>query len=367
MFIDASIFMPAIPLYVQAMPRLCYRCRQQITMKRSDFEWLQTKLSGTVTVDYTTLDKPKEETTAAETPQITRLNDLGVNSLLDMIARDPDMVNRSELDKYRKQNEIKTVQVWQTPRKPTCPVCNGSGQDGFVLCSGFGEINTAALTDPEELRVDQERISSRFWVDVFDKVQNGLVGIDYVAKLAVAAGSQTSPTEPVAEPAPVQIPAPMAGPAITSTPEPMPTAKPAQPFSAPLPPDQPAFPAEPAHLPEPTEPFIPSQPLMSQPAPALPPAAPLQPSPPPLMQPAPLTPPLPPLAAATIGPSVLTDPRANPFATHTVPVMGNGQPFLPPAEPLVIQETIIKPQPSQAKPPEEPHEYPKIRDVKATS
>src|SRR5690606_4816963 len=46
-------FMPSIPMYVQSMPRLCYRCRTSVTLTEKDYQWLQSKLSGVVERNYT--------------------------------------------------------------------------------------------------------------------------------------------------------------------------------------------------------------------------------------------------------------------------------------------------------------------------
>jgi hypothetical protein len=210
LFADPRGFLPALSLYVQAMPRLCFRCRKSLSLNVTDYEWLQKKLSGVVERNYTVIEQAAPAgMVATEEPEVTPLKDLKVVNLLDMIAKDPGMVNRSADDKVRQKNAIKTVQVWQGGRQPDCPVCHGSGYDGYVLASGFAELDNTVLVNPTELKNDEVQLRRRFWVDVFEKGQQGLIPIDHIAKLAVEADQSGSP-DAVTAAIPIPVPIPIA-------------------------------------------------------------------------------------------------------------------------------------------------------------
>ncbi len=216
LFADPRAYLPSIPLYIQAMPRLCYRCRQPVTLRQTDFDWLQNKLSGTVERNYT-VPEPGESTERPSTiPQITHLGDVGGKSLLDMIARDPGMINRSADDKRKKQAEIKTKQVWQAAHQPACPICHGMGYDGYLVAAGFAELGVDDYNQLDKIAKDTERLTTRFWVDVFEKVDYGLIGVEHLVKLAVQADQAAMAVQANAEQAAVNTQAQAAAPPDTA-------------------------------------------------------------------------------------------------------------------------------------------------------
>lgn len=158
-------WIPILFVYLNLIPRLCQKCRVHIQIKESEYRDLQASVGAKSTTNYAI---PETQTASAA---IYRY--MGTKNIMDQIAQDPDLVNRAA-------NQVRptapdTVYVWRKGEDDNCAICNGSGYSGNVLLSGFTDLYNNTINNTATA---QELLMDRFWTDVFDKLESGLIAYD---------------------------------------------------------------------------------------------------------------------------------------------------------------------------------------------
>jgi hypothetical protein len=159
-------WLPLMFLYINQLPRLCHNCRISIQVEDAPYRELQQRVGAKSTTNYAI---PETKTASSAYYRY-----YGSHSILDEIAKDPDMINRSATQATQERKQ--TVSLWRRGTDQHCRSCGGTGNNGTVLIAGFCDllkVNKENNTDTAE-----ELLLDRFWTDAFDKLESGLIAYD---------------------------------------------------------------------------------------------------------------------------------------------------------------------------------------------
>lgn len=164
-------WLPLMFLYINQLPRLCHNCRISIQVEDAPYRELQTKVGAKSTTNYAI---PETHTASSAYYKY-----YGTHSILDEIAKDPGMIDRSATQAA--QTHQQRVQLWRRGTDSKCRYCGGTGNNGTVLISGFCDL----LKNNKENNTDtaHELLMDRFWTDAFDKLESGLIAYDDFGKI----------------------------------------------------------------------------------------------------------------------------------------------------------------------------------------
>lgn len=159
-------WLPLMFLYINQLPRLCHNCRISIQVEDAPYRDLQQRVGAKSIINYAI---PETKTASSAYYKY-----YGSHSILDEIAKDPGMLNRSATQAA--QTTTQTIQLWRRGSDNTCKACHGAGNNGTVLISGFCDL----LKNNKENNTEtaEELLMDRFWTDAFDKLESGLIAYD---------------------------------------------------------------------------------------------------------------------------------------------------------------------------------------------
>ncbi len=160
-------WLPLMMLYVNLLPRLCQTCRVGILVEEAPYRELQQKVGAKSITNYAI--------PATKTASAAYYRYYGTHSILDEIAKDPDMINRSASEAKAAQERKRTIPLFRRGNNPTCSACQGNGTSGQMLIAGFCDV---MIDQTNNTSSAQEMLIDRFWTDAFDKLESGLLAYD---------------------------------------------------------------------------------------------------------------------------------------------------------------------------------------------
>ena len=160
-------WLPLMLLFINMLPRLCQSCRIGVSVEEAPYRELQQKVGAKSITNYAI---PETKTASSAYYRY-----YGTHSILDEIAKDPDMINRSASQAQAAAEQKRTIQLWRRGNNPTCSGCNGSGSSGSIMVAAFCDL---MIDDVNNTATAQEILTDRFWTDAFDKLESGLLAYD---------------------------------------------------------------------------------------------------------------------------------------------------------------------------------------------